>query len=387
MTDTAEKAKAKSRKIMRQFSLHEISAVTVPAQEGARMVLMKRADAPATVPAQGAGGDTAAAGGGDPDALDLSKLSADERAELIVKGRLLLTEEFEGHCHLVDVGPYAQERGGGNTDCCSGEDYHSHPYVIGEGGTITIGKAKGHTHAVMSLAKVKEAALAASPVETQKGDEMDQKEANTLRALAVMNDAQKAHYGKLSTAAQEAFVALTPEQRAGEVTKAAEADGVVYTAKNGAEYRKSDDPRLVQMAKDRDADMIAAEVAKEAALSVEAGTLAASWGFMSKSMEEKTNDALAILRASPEARKAALEAIEAARKLAEPLFKSIGTVSGAAPSASSSDADEAEAELSKLAEDYAAKHDVTYEAATVAVLDTRKGKQLYAKANPRATAH
>lgn len=377
----------KTKKIMREFSLHEISAVTAPAQEGARMVLMKSADAPA---------DSRAAHPVErkDGPLDLAKLSADQKAELIMKGRLLLTEPYEGHCHLVDVGPWAQERGGGTTDSCLDDgNYHSHPYVIGSDGTITIGMAKGHTHTVMSLAKVKAAALAASPGETQKGEDMDQKEVAKLRALADMNDAQKAHFSTLGAADQEAFVAMTPDQRtaavAAAVSKAAGDNPVIYKARNGAEYRAKDDPRLVQMAKDRDADLAAADVAKAAQIEAEAAQLADSWHFISKSREEKIADAKAILSASPEAKKAALDSIAAVAKSVEPLFKGIGTQAGgyntgAAGGAFGKSAAqvEAEDELTKMADKYATKHNVTKAVAMDAILDTPNGARAYSKANP-----
>lgn len=378
-------AKAPAKKRMTALSLHEISVVTAPAQEGATMVLMKSKDAPAATAPKAEDGP-----------IDIAKLSADERAELVLKGRLLLTEPHEGHSHLVDIGAWAQERGGGNTDsCCEDGNYHSHPYVIGSDGTITIGMAKGHTHTVMSLAKVKAAALAASPGETQKGEDMDQKEVAKLRALADMNDAQKAHFSTLGAADQEAFVAMAPDQRtaavAAAVSKAAGDNPVVYKARNGSEYRAKDDPRLVQMAKDRDADLAAADVAKAAQIEAEAAQLADSWHFISKSREEKIADAKAILSASPEAKKAALDSIAAVAKSVESLFKGIGTQAGtgsydtgAAGGQFGKTAKmvEGESELQKMADEYAAKHNVSDAIAMDAVLDTPNGRRAYSKANP-----
>lgn len=71
-------------------------------------------------------------------------------------------------------------------------------------------------------------------------------------ALASMNDAQRAHLAVLKGADADAFVAATPEARATIVEAAKAADAVVYKAKDGTEYRRSDDPRLIAMAKRED---------------------------------------------------------------------------------------------------------------------------------------
>ncbi len=371
--------KAKKR-IMREFALDEISAVTRPAQEGARMVLMKRADA-AVIEAQGAGGQATGSGG----KRDLSKLSADEIAALVLKGECALTSEVNGHSHLIDLDTFTRERGGGFTSSCwcDGTD-HSHPFVISEGGKITIGMAQGHTHEVMTADAVKAAAGAPVSDSTQEGEDMDQKELATLRALSEMNDAQKDYFGKLGAAEQEAFIAASPADRAAAVTKAAGPDPVVYTAKNGAEYRKSDDPRLVQIAKDRDADIAAAAVEKAARVEAEAVTLAKSWSHIGKPMDEKIADARAILAASPEAKKAALDAIEASRAALAPLFTSHGARGEA--QIGKSDRAEAEEKLNEMAEELATKSGITTPEALVKVLATPAGARLYAKAKPRLSA-
>lgn len=354
----------KKKRIMRDFALDEISGVTFPAQKGARMVLMKRGDEPA--------------------GPDISKMSADEIARLVLKGRYQLTTANAGHSHLIDVSDEDKMRGGGFTMSCeSGCDYHRHPYVIGKGGEITIGMAAGHSHEVMSIEAVK--AAASPPLEskgtTEKGEEMDQKEIAKLQALAVMTDAQKAHFGKLSGQAADDYIAASPEVRQAAITKAAGDDAVVYTAKNGAEYRKSDDPRLVQMAKDRDADIAAAEIAKAAQLEAEALTLAKSWDFIGKSMDEKVADAKAILGAAPAVKKAALDAIEAQRAAMAPLFKSFGARDGGLTT--KSEGAEAGEQLNKLAEELSAKDGTTFAVAYDKVLQTPQGARLYSKVNPR----
>lgn len=358
----------KKKRIMRDFAIDEISGVTLPAQKGARMVIMKRADE--------------AAG------PDISKMSADEIAQLVLKGKYQMTTPAHGHVHLIDVTDEDRLRGGGNTLWCDeGCDYHRHPYIIGKGGEITIGMMMGHTHEIMSIEAVKAAASPplASESTTEKGEEMDTKEIAKLQALAVMTDDQKAHYGKLDAHAQENFIAATPDQRAARVAatveKSACDNALVYTAKNGAEYRKSDDPRLVQMAKDRDADMAAAEVQKAAQIEVEAINLAKSWTHMGEPMEEKIAKAKTILAASPEVQRVTLASIEAHKAALAPLFKSIGARDGGV--GGQSEQAEATQKLNEMAQELSAKDGSSFAIAYDKVLQTQIGARLYSKVNVR----
>ena len=71
-----------------------------------------------------------------------------------------------------------------------------------------------------------------------------------------LTDADKALFVKMDESSQDAFLALTTEERAtevsNEITKAAEANPVVYTSGEGIEFTKNDDSRLVEMAKQLD---------------------------------------------------------------------------------------------------------------------------------------
>lgn len=79
-----------------------------------------------------------------------------------------------------------------------------------------------------------------------------------LVKVAALPAAEKAHYDGLDEDAREHFMGLDDAHRAQTVADAqkakADADPVVYKADDGSEYRKSDDPRLVAMAKSRDED-------------------------------------------------------------------------------------------------------------------------------------
>jgi hypothetical protein len=104
---------------MRSFKIDEISAVDRPAQRGARALIMKR----------------------------------DGGADDPVEKRVWLTDSVEGHAHLVDDQTYdGQFRDGGDTSWTNSEDAdsgHTHPWVRNSDGSITVGQADGHDHAVL----------------------------------------------------------------------------------------------------------------------------------------------------------------------------------------------------------------------------------------------
>lgn len=113
MTTTKRK-----RRIMRAFKLNEISAVDVPAQAGARAVIMKR----------------------DGDA-------GDELDELL-KCASLITSPFEGHGHILAVADPAGALLTGGMTAPSGRDRHVHPWIVSKSGRIVVGEAAGHVHDV-----------------------------------------------------------------------------------------------------------------------------------------------------------------------------------------------------------------------------------------------
>jgi len=124
------------KRIMRQFSINEISAVTKPAQKGARMLIMKRDD-------------------GAPDILDGIEKGGD----------MLLTTDVAGHAHLISLDDYSRVKGGGETQSAPVEregpngpfwPHHSHPYVVDGDGNVTIGAAAGHTHELAAMGETVE---------------------------------------------------------------------------------------------------------------------------------------------------------------------------------------------------------------------------------------
>lgn len=242
-----------AKRIMRKLRISEISGVDRPAQAGARSVIMKRAD-------------------------DVEK-------------RMWLTSSTNGHQHLVNDIDYdgVQQMGGSTSEAKTESEAdngaswgHTHPWVRNADGTISIGEVEGHTHDILeqqlfkddqagrepalkqetvmteeekkALADAQKAAKAAEDVAKKLADELGK-----ANALATMNDAQKALYNKADEAGKVAFLKLDDAGRQAEVAKSLDGNPVVYTDMDGSEYRKSDDPRLLAMAKGRDLDRKANE--------------------------------------------------------------------------------------------------------------------------------
>jgi hypothetical protein len=194
-------------------------------------------------------------------------------------------------------------------------------------------------------------------------------------ALATLTDVQKSHYSELDEAGQEAFLAKSSTERDAEVEIAKSADAVVYKSLDGEEFRKSDDPRLVAMAKRADAQMKALEKAEQR----EAETA------LRKRAEEELSSLpgdvdthVAILKAvdsieNEDVRKAAMEVLKSKNEVASSAYTTRGTT--VISKAASGDA---HAELDRLAKAYQKEHDVDFYTAYDAV--TKLHQDLYTKA-------
>lgn len=107
-------------RILKSVRISEVACVDSPAHEGARMVIMK---------AKGEEG--------------LAKQAA-------------LTTATDGHSHSINCSSYDGERCVGDTSGAntSSGQYHSHPWVMGDGGDISVGENLGHTHEVAMMSKL-----------------------------------------------------------------------------------------------------------------------------------------------------------------------------------------------------------------------------------------
>lgn len=189
------------------------------------------------------------------------------------------------------------------------------------------------------------------------------------KAYGELNDAEKAHYNRLDESGKAAFLKMAKDARANELNKAAESDPVVYTAEDGSVFRKSDDPRLVKMAKDN--DQTNRELKKERD---ERETLE----FTKRATEELGNlpgempSKIALLKAvekieDKEVRTSVLGILKSHCESFKPAFETRGSSSLTGPTAS----------LDAMAKKYAEDHKLSYEKAYSEVISTPEGKRLY----------
>lgn len=367
------------RRIMRALKIEEISAVDRPAQEGATALIMKRDD----------GEDGSQKKTVGPEA---------------VEKRAMLTTSTDGHVHLILIDHGHGEMTSGETSYVDG---HSHPWVRTEGGTIVIGEARGHTHEPAQMGK----AGPSGEIEVDdKGDDTmatkndkdqatggeaakDNSELDALKAQietltavnALTGDVRKHYDGLASDEDRKAFLAKSADDRKAEVdeaiAKAADADPVIYKASDGSEYRKSDDPRLIAMAKQADEDRKARKAAEDRAADADLRKRAADLEHIPGD-EDTRVEMLKAIDAIPDetARDNALKALKAQNDAMASAFQERGHRSGTSTVVEKGgEAGDAERELNELAEKRAKDDNVTFEQAYAQVIKSREGRQLYAK--------
>jgi len=363
MPSNAGSQNTPKRRIMRSFKLNEISGVDRPAQEGARMVLMKRAD------------------------------GEEERNDNFIAKGSVLTHSNDGHTHLLALlgPPDGVELNSGMTSYTDG---HQHPWVRTAAGEIIIGEARGHTHTLAEISKDAPEGVQATTEEevhdvaddnTQKQLEAVQAELAISKAVSGLNDVQKAHYNSLDDAAKASFLAKSNDERQSVVdaiAKAAEDDNaVVYKSDAGLEFRKSDDPRLIQMAKQSDADRKKAAEA-EAALADERLTTKANTEFKHLPGDVDVRKALIKSAESIEDKDLREKSLEALKSQAAAIGKSFTTVghTGGQDLEKNAVTQDGEAELQSIADELMKADPTLSEAvAYTKAMDTPRGQQAYAK--------
>ncbi len=366
------------RSIMRTFKMDEISGVDRPAQVGATMAIMKRGD--------------------------LEKIQAS----------MALTTMTGGHAHLILMGGGEYLRRAGQTDYVDG---HSHPWLMDEAGNITVGHAMGHNHGIEIIAKgdaspeavkrlvssdgkpapsddlTKAGATATSgnqdqdqtmtqptntaadiaAVEKKHKDEMATLSKRLERAEKMngLSDEHRTHFRLLKGADADAFLDASETDRDETIRKAKEANTVVYKAMDGTEYRKSDDPRLIAMAKGMDEEkkkrMAADEKAAKADLEKRAGELT----HLPGSVEDRVALLKGIDSLPEKEREGALKALKAQNAALSKSFERVGTTGGANSDGDSTDP------LDKMAADIAKRDNISFEKAYAKALSTPEGQKLY----------
>lgn len=185
-------------------------------------------------------------------------------------------------------------------------------------------------------------------------ERIDALEADNARLgrVVAFSPAHKAHYDTLEGDDQTAFLEAPVDKRdaivkAAEVAKS-DADPVVYTADDGTEFRKSDDPRMIKIAKQ--ADESRRDLAKERDKIADMDLTKRAEGFAFLKGDADTRKALlkAVDAIDDETvRDKVMETLRAANQTNEPLFQTIGKSN--APSAD--DKVSAEDELDRITKD------------------------------------
>lgn len=88
-------------------------------------------------------------------------------------------------------------------------------------------------------------------------------ELKKARAFGDLTDEEKEHYKSLDEKGKEDFLKKSADSRKLDIEKSKSANPVVYTTDDGTEFYKRDDPRLIAMAKARDADRRELEKARK----------------------------------------------------------------------------------------------------------------------------
>jgi hypothetical protein len=358
------------RTTMKDIRLDEISAVDRPAQPGAIMSIMKRA---------GVALGLSKAKDDDEEVMDPEDEGADKKKKknpfASAKKRALLTTPTDGHQHLItdEVGPESRT-GAGQTGFESGTNvgFHSHPWMIDGNGVVIVGEAHGHTHSVLlssqgnanpgilDLSKQAEAGTpeptdasnsnsgeSADPVGTVPSEvtmtiknekTTDQEEAVakqledlTKRAeraekVSELTDAQRGIFKSLEGANADAFLNLSPADRDAEVAKAADANAVVYKSLDGEEFRKSDDPRLVSLAKRADNERTSRLATEKASGEIELRKRAGELKHLPGDIDARMSMVKAIDSIEdPEKREAAMKGLLAQDMALGEAFKRAGT--------------------------------------------------------------
>ena len=233
----------------------------------------------------------------------------------------------------------------------------------------------------MTPEEKKAAEEALSKAIKEKDDELEKVNADLTiaKALGEFNDMEKAHYTALDDEEKTAFLAFTPEVRKSTLENLAAKDSIVYTDDGDMEYKKSDDPRLVKMAQDRDADRKIAKTEREKRETLE----------LQKRVDAELNHLpgelgvkVAVLKAidgidDEEVRKGAKELLKAGNDALEKSFTEVGSRGEGFQKATD--------ELDSLAKKYASEHDVPYIKAYDEIMKTPEGAKLYERTLPQQT--
>ncbi len=369
------------RRIMRSLKICEISAVDVPAQEGAVALIMKR---------KGDGSNRNPASQTEPQTVD----------ENLSKGAALTTVS-DDHVHLIElIGFGGDEINSGST---SWVNEHSHPWIRLPDGTIVIGPAssedgESHEHELGQLSKTAKQEDTDMPKKTKKteGEEPTvaelQARLERVSLVAALSDVEKIHLSTLEGDDADKFLAKSIDERKAVIDALAEPepdpepkdddDPVAYKTADGIEIRKSAGEVVIAMA--RKADENAKESADLRKRLDDSESARANDAFEKRAADElghlpgDLKARASLLKAAEniedeDERKAALAALVAGDRAMSKAFDTVGH--GGTPEPGSPND-----ELDQLAKKHQADNpDLTFEQAYDVVLKTADGRALYAK--------
>lgn len=324
----ALRARSNRKNIMREFTISELSAVDRPAQAHARVALMKRAD--------------------DDESFGEGLAELQERLlELAEKAGVKKQKATKAEANYREAG--GSERcgacehfdGAGGCSVVAGQISASDTCDYFEQGDSPMTEAEKKQLAelektIQDLTKKLEAATASEPakkaaelqdaVETlTKKLEAAEAEKATALAKAGMSDSEKGYAAGLEGEAKTKFMNCTPAERKKLMSKAADDDPVVYKADDGQEFRKSDDPRLVAMAKRADEQAKKADSERESRETLEHTKRAEDFlKNFSGEAAEKVDVVRAISKMAEKPRAALEKMLEAGGKAIAAAFETIG---------------------------------------------------------------
>lgn len=336
-------AKAKQRRTLTKLRIDEISLVKAGAHgAGTRIAIAKRGEPIDQVVV-----------------VDMVKAIAD--ADPIAKRAPAMTDATGGHQHLI----FDAEEPDGFTsyEVAPGAEYgHSHPFVRLADGSISIGEAAGHTHAIST----EQATMADDLAKTLAADVA---KARGMIATAISLPPEQVAYAKRLTGdALEAYVAKSAEDRA-------KLSAPIHKSeRTGRVFFAGDEP-LVDLAKDADATH--AELAKardEAAATIIAKSAAAIPHVKGAALLAKAVHGVALTVEERTEALAALATIDA----------SIATVTQPIGKGAEAGANGPDAELTALAKSIqAGVPGMSFAKAYDEALQTERGAALYAQTSAR----
>jgi len=239
------------KRVMRKARLDEISLVDRPAQVGAKVVMRKR-DFSAQQREDLADSGKAMPDGSYPIATEQDLKNAIQAIGR-AKDRAAVVAHIKTRARALGLSELVPD------------SFGKSDIPQGSAGSLNTGQPSGSSQAAdggnLETHMTPEEKAAFEKAAQEKLEAM-QKRAERAEKLAQLSDSQKSLFAKMDEKEQDAFLGLTPEARETEVRKSLEANPIVYEGPSGA-FRKSDDPRLVAMAKKADtADAARAEAEK-----------------------------------------------------------------------------------------------------------------------------